>query len=121
MALHVSRCAHWAAHGMPRDNGPGKPHGFGDVPEGPNHDGHGGDPFCFHRPSDVSDRHVTDGSDRDQESYICARLTNRLHPLGQYLEKPVLIRHSREGECVRNQLTNTARCHCLRKAVPGER
>ncbi len=86
------------AHRMRGDEEPGNRHRLQAEPERLHRHDHGGDPRLFQQPRDVSDRHVTDGSDRNQQRRVHVLLPENLDPRGPALgEKPGLGRGPHEG------------------------
>jgi hypothetical protein len=54
------------------------------------HDHHRGDTGLLDCSCNVSDRHVTDGSHRDEEHQIDVQVMEPLHPIGKSLAEPTL-------------------------------
>ncbi len=88
MGLPIAGSAHGAAKGIAGHENPRQLHCFTNMLEGVDHDDHRWGSCFFKGSCEVSDRHVTDRSDRYEQRNVSVEILDFLHPLGEQLLEP---------------------------------
>ncbi len=98
MGLAVTWRAHGTAKGISGHHNPRQLHCLTNMLEGVAHDDDGWSSCFFKGSCEVSDRHVTDRSDRYEQDDVSLKILDPLHPLWKELFEPEMRGRARERQ-----------------------